>query len=950
MIDNSYDRVETHASQGDFKEIKDLIEVGDNACFLTKAYFYEIDAKDEAAFCDVPLAEDGYWKSIALVIPQNEEDFNNLKTMAAGGAALGTAAGIIIPGLGNLVGGLIGAVVGGIVGGIIDLFSGDWDSQVWCDSTCMSWNFNDITNVCGNDIFERPYEECDDGKGNSASGNCSVACLSNYCKNTQVHIDVCQDYTGMLCKNFGNETHPKPALVPNCAGQFGSSCNSCALDEICSIGAVDVPESSYAYKTYVPFETNFLTNDTFPTMSGDGQGTAFASSNGAPRDGVAYEIVKYSETGQLFFNFTFPVERGKTYVAKAFVKTAGNKPNESVRIFGAEGESDFAPVRPTWNEIKYEFVAGSSKHTMFIEVNKRGTFYVDEISVKRLDSICQPKCRILEARFTKDIVADKGTEVTATVKYTGACQTPFNLEIDAASEDGSCIVSYDNDYGQEGWVKGIDTVCSEGDITGETTKTCTKKWTVPHVPEACAGKTVSATFATLWVNGIGFYSGGSPVAQLTLDYNSGYFRFADNPVPLTCGNDLLDNDIGEICDSSAGFTPFSCSALNSMNSSYPVFVSGDVTCTNRCGYDISQCLTAKDYCGNGNVDFGYGESCDPGSYALGRGVNLTGRGCKNLTYANNKKYLGGSLGCYAASSTRYCQFDTTACTKPVFCGDGVRDSDEECDGSDFGEFEKCNDYYEGYDSHELVCSDSCTFDLSVCTPSGCRNGAPDGLCEMAFETRNSCPEDCFVTFENIRAEQGQSENGNFRFVSSYSPQNTVFDTFIVCKYNSMFSNRQNCISIADSGSCGINSVTGEISDCICSSMTPECRLICYDIDSTFYLYGEGFSGISMFKVQSDKKPFSCQQVGLAQLKAYKDVLDRMRERAYRNWQYALQHNLSSAPLWLEVLDITRNTVITTHDFLQSIQAGALVSQNDINLMIDQAIGTIDRVRELLGGG
>ena len=70
------------------------------------------------------------------------------------------------------------------------------------------------------------------------------------------------------------------------------------------------------------------------------------------------------------------------------------------------------------------------------------------------------------------------------------------------------------------------------------------------------------------------------------------------------------------------------------------------------------------YCGNAQIDSG--EQCD--------GTNLNGQTCIS------KGFTGGTLSC------RNCQFDTSGCTTTSnpFCGNGIINSGEQCDGTNFG--------------------------------------------------------------------------------------------------------------------------------------------------------------------------------------------------------------------------------------------------------------------------
>lgn len=72
----------------------------------------------------------------------------------------------------------------------------------------------------------------------------------------------------------------------------------------------------------------------------------------------------------------------------------------------------------------------------------------------------------------------------------------------------------------------------------------------------------------------------------------------------------------------------------------------------------------------------------------------------------------------------------------VYCGDGTRNNNEECDGTDLAGFNtNCTDIPPPYGwcaSSTLSCNANCTFNVNQCvncgpTPVTCRNGAKDGL-------------------------------------------------------------------------------------------------------------------------------------------------------------------------------------------------------------------------------
>ncbi len=102
-------------------------------------------------------------------------------------------------------------------------------------------------------------------------------------------------------------------------------------------------------------------------------------------------------------------------------------------------------------------------------------------------------------------------------------------------------------------------------------------------------------------------------------------------------------------------------------------------------------VKSNDSCGDGFLD--PGESCD--------GADLAGQTCQSLGY-----YLPtGALGCRAD-----CTFDLSACGG-AFCGNGIADGPEECEGS---QLQGATCHSQGHYPGTLACSEDCRFDFSGC--------------------------------------------------------------------------------------------------------------------------------------------------------------------------------------------------------------------------------------------
>ncbi|MEC9465796.1 MAG: LNR domain-containing protein [Myxococcota bacterium] len=118
---------------------------------------------------------------------------------------------------------------------------------------------------------------------------------------------------------------------------------------------------------------------------------------------------------------------------------------------------------------------------------------------------------------------------------------------------------------------------------------------------------------------------------------------------------------------------------------------------------------------------------------------------------------------FAVSTSLFgCQASTVATGKNAVCGDGVAQSGEICDGTDFGFSDKtCASF--GFSGGDLLCNGTCDgFDTSYCVSSSCGNGTAEQgeLCDgqdlqgESCESRGfdggilSCSSDCLSLIED----------------------------------------------------------------------------------------------------------------------------------------------------------------------------------------------------------
>ena len=190
-----------------------------------------------------------------------------------------------------------------------------------------------------------------------------------------------------------------------------------------------------------------------------------------------------------------------------------------------------------------------------------------------------------------------------------------------------------------------------------------------------------------------------------------------NPMPK-CGNGVVNT--GESCDkTNLGIISSSCKEYSSF------FSAGSLTCTSNCQLDTGGCIIAQT-CGNGFIDDK--EQCD--------GSNLGNIGTSCASYSNS--FQSGTLKCNSN-----CQISTENCAEKPKCGNGVIDTGETCDGTNFGNLDgTCKSYSNNFASGNLKCV-SCQIDTSAC------QGAPPGVCgDNVINNNEDCDGTTFGTIND----------------------------------------------------------------------------------------------------------------------------------------------------------------------------------------------------------
>ncbi|MBU1238764.1 hypothetical protein KKF84_05545 [Myxococcota bacterium] len=160
-----------------------------------------------------------------------------------------------------------------------------------------------------------------------------------------------------------------------------------------------------------------------------------------------------------------------------------------------------------------------------------------------------------------------------------------------------------------------------------------------------------------------------------------------------CGDGVINMEFGEECDGDE-LDEQDCETLG--------FYEGSVACTDSCAFDTSQCMGR---CGDGEIT--HGEECDGENFG-----EMTV--CSDL----HPMYHSGTLTC-----TSECLISEEECN---YCGDGIINGDEECDGVNVGEATCHSEDPLYYDAEgTLACDDVCTLEFAQC--NYCGDGLINGV-------------------------------------------------------------------------------------------------------------------------------------------------------------------------------------------------------------------------------
>ena len=184
------------------------------------------------------------------------------------------------------------------------------------------------------------------------------------------------------------------------------------------------------------------------------------------------------------------------------------------------------------------------------------------------------------------------------------------------------------------------------------------------------------------------YSAGNVICTNTCEID-----FSQCTLAPYCGDNILNNS--EACDG-AQFkdNKTQCAQWDSK------YGSGNVTCTNDCEIDFSQCTLAP-YCGDNILN--NSEACDGAQF----------KDNKTQCAQWDSKYGSGNVTC-----TNDCEIDFSQCTLAPYCGDNILNNSEACDGAQFKDNKtQCTQWDSKYSAGNVNCTNDCEIDFSQCTVS-----------------------------------------------------------------------------------------------------------------------------------------------------------------------------------------------------------------------------------------
>ncbi len=195
-----------------------------------------------------------------------------------------------------------------------------------------------------------------------------------------------------------------------------------------------------------------------------------------------------------------------------------------------------------------------------------------------------------------------------------------------------------------------------------------------------------------------FHNDITKCADFSMNYTTGDLKCSSCKIDTSdcggtpiCGDDAVNGT--DVCDGERFLND-----KTNCNELFPnLYSDGKVTCTDDCTYNIDHCVK---WCGNGDVNIEKSEKCD--------GDNFNGETCETLVGPGST----GTLKCI----NNCADIDTSNCSKPHSCGDGILNDDEECDINVYrNNIRTCKEWDSKYNKGSLSCNKNCTINTTFCS-------------------------------------------------------------------------------------------------------------------------------------------------------------------------------------------------------------------------------------------
>ncbi len=273
--------------------------------------------------------------------------------------------------------------------------------------------------------------------------------------------------------------------------------------------------------------------------------------------------------------------------------------------------------------------------------------------------------------------------------------------------------------------------CNYGDIDSQDTGKLTTSW----IRGSFSGNQASVSWIAEWVKD----ENNGPLGDDDPEYVFEAELVSNQSVNIDQSGELKVNFVPPpscseitICDNYISQSSCNLDDCNVAEASVPISID--------CGDSDIDCFCSWDSTGNDcNAAW---NATSPGTGFCGDGIIDPGEQCDGSDWGAISSCIDFGLSDGNLSCNSNCQFDTSQCIGiSGVCGDNTINPGETCDGSDWGAISSCIDF--GLTDGNLSCS-NCQFDTLQCT--GGQGGSKIGQCIYTEQTSDTCEDDGFLTF------------------------------------------------------------------------------------------------------------------------------------------------------------------------------------------------------------